>query len=242
MMGMGTITWLAVKAQRAEQLQLEAAEELVTLRRWPQAAVLLEGMLSRPMRTPGGRVQALIYLTSVLARYHRFEDAIAVQNHLLEHIVLDDSTAHALRLGRAMAMLREDHLFDADRAIADLRRSTRRSEESEQGGANSGPGFESAGLALIEIYRDVKTGHPDEAIELFNAKLPILRQQLGHRVGDAYALGARAYDLLGRRDEAQDAYEKATLLSAGAELVRRYPEVSALGERYRAAGIPAEAP
>src|SRR5437762_6589432 len=95
MIGMGTITWLAVKAQRAEQLQLEAAEELVTLRRWPQAAVLMDGMLSAPMRTPGSRVQALIYLTSVLARYHRFEDAIAVQNHLLEHIVLDDSTTHA---------------------------------------------------------------------------------------------------------------------------------------------------
>src|SRR6476469_6385661 len=129
-----------------------------------------------------------------------------------------------------MGMLREDHLFDADRAIADLRRSTRRSEESEQSDASSGPGLEYAGLALIEIYRDVKTGHPDEAIELFNAKLPILRQQLGHRVGDAYALAARAYDLLGRRDEAQDAYEKATSLSAGSELLRRYPEVAALGE------------
>jgi len=238
---MGVITWLAVKAQRTEQLQLEAAEELVTLRRWPQAAVLLEGMLSVPMRSPGGRVQALIYLTSVLARYHRFEDAIAVQNHLMEHIVLDDSTTHALRLGRAMAMLREDHLFDADRAIADLRRATRRADESADGGATSGPGFESAGLALIEIYRDVKTGHPEEAIGLVNAKLPILRQQLGHRVGDAYALLARAYDLQGKTPEAQDAFEKATTLAPVSELVRRYPEVATLGDRYRAAPAPAEA-
>jgi tetratricopeptide (TPR) repeat protein len=237
MVGMGIITWLAVKAQRGEQFQLEAAEELVTLRRWPQAAVLLETMLSRPTRTTAARVQALIYLSSVLARYHRFEDAIAVQNHLLENVNLDESTVHALRLGRAMAMLRDDHLFDADRAISDLRRSTRRSEEAESD-AKSGPGFESAGLALIEIYRDVKTGHPAEAIELFNAKLPILRQQLGHRVSDAWALAGKAYDLLGRADEAQDAYEKATLLSPPEELHRRYPEVQALAEKYRAAATP----
>src|SRR5262249_12612234 len=170
--------------------------------------------------------------------YHRFEDAIAVQDHLLEQVNLDDSTAHALRLGRAMAMLRDDHLFDADRAISDLRRSTRRAEESDPN-ANAGPGFESAGLALIEIYRDVKTGHPAESIELFNAKLPILRQQLGHRVGDAYALSARAYDLLGRQCEAQDAYEKATLLSPVEELNRRYPEVQTLAEKYRATVVPA---
>jgi tetratricopeptide (TPR) repeat protein len=240
MVGMGAITWLAVRAQRAEHLQLEAAEELVSLRRWPQAAVMLEAMLSKPTRSVGARVQALIYLSSVLARYHRFEDAIAVQDHLLQHVNLDDSTTHALRLGRAMAMLRDDHLFDADRAISDLRRSTRRAEESDTNG-NAGPGFESAGLALIEIYRDVKTGHPAEAIELFNAKLPILRQQLGHRVGDAYALAARAYDLLGRQSEAQDAFEKATLLSPVEELNRRYPEVQMLVEKYRATAAPAGA-
>ena len=40
-----------------------------------------------------------------------------------------DSTAaqaHGLRLARAMAMLREDHLFDADRAISELRRQVSR--------------------------------------------------------------------------------------------------------------------
>jgi hypothetical protein len=137
-----------------------------------------------------------------------------------------------------MAMLRDDHLFDADRAISDLRRSTRRAEESDTNG-NAGPGFESAGLALIEIYRDVKTGHPAEAIELFNAKLPILRQQLGHRVGDSYALAARAYDLLDRQSDAQDAYEKATLLSPVEELNRRYPEVQNLAGKYRPATAPA---
>ena len=107
-------------------------------------------------------MQALIFLSSILARYHRFEDAIAVHNHLLETINFDDSTAHGIRLGRAMAMLREDHLVDADRAISELRRTSQ--------------GRESAGLALVELYRDVKTGHPTEAIEHFDAALPLFQQ------------------------------------------------------------------
>jgi hypothetical protein len=46
-------------------------------------------MLSEPMRAPQHRVQALIYLSTVLARYHRFPDAIVVQEHLLDHVNLD---------------------------------------------------------------------------------------------------------------------------------------------------------
>jgi tetratricopeptide (TPR) repeat protein len=172
------------------------------------------------------RTQALIYLAAVLARYHRFGDAIQVYNHLLDNDLVDDATAHGLRLGRTMAMLREDHLFDADRAINELRRARGRED--------------SAGLALVEIYRDVKTGHPAEAVEIFEAKLPALRDALGHRVADAWALAARAYDLLGRRTEAQDAFTKATLLAPPAELFRRYPEVAKLAATYTPAAAPHE--
>jgi len=224
MVAMSVMSWRAIKRARAEQMQLESVEELVQLRRWPQAAVLLNGMLSQPARGPQGRLQALLYLTAVLARYNRYSDAIAVQEHLLENLDLDPGTAYGLRLGRAMALLQEDHLFDADRAINELRRFA--SENN------------SAGLALVEIYRDVKTGHPAEAIEIFNAQLPTLRQQLGHRVADAWALIAKAHDLLERKDEARAAYTNATLLAPAAELHRRYLEVSTLASHY----TPAEAP
>jgi tetratricopeptide (TPR) repeat protein len=227
--GMLVLTVLTVRRHRAEQQQVEAAAELVQLRRWPQAAMLLEQILSRPARTGGLRSQALIYLAAVLARYHRFDDAIAVHNHLLEHNLVDPSAAHGLRLGRAMAMLREDHLFDADRAISELRRTT------------SEAGVDSAGLALVEMFRDVRTGHPAEAAAIFEEKLPALRDALGHRVADAYALAARAYDLLGRATEAQDAYTKATLLSPLTELHRRYPEVEKLFGRLRPEPAPPEA-
>jgi len=227
--GMGVFTAITVKRHRGEQQEVEAVAELVQLRRWPEAAVVLEQVLSRPARTAALRGQALIYLGSVLARYHRFDDAIAVFDHLLDNNLVDAPTAHGLRLGRAMAMLREDHLFDADRALAEIRRAVATS------------GGESAGLALVEIYRDVKTGHPEEAVAIFNDKLAVLREQLGHRVGDAYALGARAYDLMGRSAEAQDAYAKATLLAPLVELHRRYPEVEKLAGRYTRAAAPPEA-
>jgi hypothetical protein len=242
MAGLFVYSWFVAKQHRAEQVQLEAIEELVTLRRWPQAAMVLEAMLSQPTRTPQARVQALIYLAGVLARYHRFDDAILVQNYLLDNVKMDDGTTHGLRLGRAMAMLREDHLFDADRAIADLRRRVGREPMGEPPANEPMPQIpESAGLALIEMYRDVKTGHPTEALEIFSQRLPVMRRQLGHRVGDAWALAAKAHDLLGREREAQTAFENATLLSPMSEIARRYPEIASLTEKYRPAAAPAEA-
>lgn len=222
---MGLITSHAVRQQRQEQERVEAVEELIQLRRWDQAADMLDKLLSKPTRTPGARLQALIYLAGVLARYHRYADAIAIQEYLLANAQFDAGTAHGLKLMRAMAMLHADHLFDADRALADLRRESP----------------DSAGVALIEIYRDVKTGHPEEAIEIFNARLPALRDQLGHRVADAYALVARAHDLLDQQADAAAHFERATLLTPPEELFRRYPEVAAMKDRYPAAPVPQEA-
>ena len=226
MIGLAVLTQVLVRRQREEMKQVEALEELVQLRRWQEAAMLARGLLAAPTRTPQARAQALILLSRVLARYHRFEDAIAIHNHLLESINFDDATAHGIRLGRAMAMLREDHLVDADRAISELRRTSQ--------------GRESAGLALVELYRDVKTGHPTEAIEHFHEALPVFQKQLGHRTGDAYALLAKAYDMRGKETHAAAAYEKATHLTAVSELNRRYPEVSSLSQKYAAAETPNE--
>ncbi|MGH7176686.1 MAG: hypothetical protein ACREJC_04835, partial [Tepidisphaeraceae bacterium] len=227
---MAVITLTAVRAQREEIQRLEAIEELIQLRRWPAATMMVQGMLLQPLRTPGSRTQALIFLSSVLSRYGRFDDAIMVQEHLLNHVRLDPGTQHALRLGRAMAMLRQDHLFDADRAINELRRDVRQAAQPE---APDSPPVQSAGLALIEMYRDVKTGHPQEAIDTFVRALPALRVQLGHRVSDAYALLARANDLLARDKEAREAWENATLLAPISELARRYPELSVLNGKYQ---------
>ena len=268
---------VTVRGQRREQNQLETIEELIQLRRWPEAGLAVQNLLLQPTRTGWGRVQGLIYLSGILMRYHRFTDAISVQEYLLDGLPLDGSTLQSLQLGRAMAMLREDRLVDADRAISDLRRSAMRensrqkSEQSsdvgavedsdsaenaaEQSSAVQPPAeatlvahwktaratrtHASAGLALVELYRDVKTGHPAEAIDIFIEKLPILRKQLGHRVADAHVLAARAYDLLGEAAEAARQYANATLLSPVAELHRRFPETAVLATKYKSSAAPA---
>jgi tetratricopeptide (TPR) repeat protein len=230
MVGMVTaifaISIYSVRTLRAELQRVDRLGELIQLRRWPDASLELEQYLSQPSRTLQARAQALVYLAQVLARLQRFGDAMAVQTYLIDEKILDPAGSAAMRLARTMAMLHEDHLFDADRAISELRR---------------GPAAQTAALALVEIYRDVKTGHPTEAIELFEGKLPSLRDELGHRVSDAYVLAARAYDLLGRQEEAGRAFRNATLLAPVGELFRRYPEVQKLSERYQPASAPPEA-
>jgi tetratricopeptide (TPR) repeat protein len=173
---------------------VDAIEEMMQLRRWEPAGMLLDRFLSTPVRSPRVWATALVRLAELLGRYHRFEDALAVQNFLIENELLDEASEYFLRLGRTMAMLREDHLVDADRAISDLRRRGPR---------------DGGGLALVEMFRDVKTGHPDEAIEIYSKSQLALRQQLGHRVADAHALAALAFDLQGDTAGAQIAYEKA---------------------------------
>ncbi|HMB96079.1 MAG TPA: hypothetical protein VKK61_08585 [Tepidisphaeraceae bacterium] len=247
---MGVISFTIFRRTQEEHLRLEAIEELIRLRRWTEAGILLQQMLSQPTRTSHARVGGLIFLASVLARYNRFDDAIAVQEYLLEHFQLDGGTAHGLRLARAMAMLREDHLFDADRAISDLRRDVARAgrvmneaaaEETNEVQETEAPQTLSSGLALVEIYRDVKTGHPTEAIATFEKTLSSLREQLGHRVADAYMLIAKAHDLLHQTDQAQSYYESATRLAPAIELHRRYPETAGLAEKYQPAQAPGEA-
>jgi tetratricopeptide (TPR) repeat protein len=211
---------------RHEHHRVERIAELIQLRRWQDAAVALEGYLSAPARTPSLRAQALVLLTPVLARLQRFGDALTVQNYLIDEQILDPGANAAIRVGRTMTMLHEDHLFDADRSISELRRS---------------PVAGSAALGLVELYRDVKTGHPAEAIELFEQKLSMMRDQLGHRVADAYVLAARAYDLLGQEEKARSAFHSATLLSPVGDLFLRYPETAKLAPRYQPALAPPEA-
>src|SRR5437016_8247461 len=56
--GMMAMTVITVRRHRAEQQEIDAASELVQLRRWPQAALLLQEVLSRPARSLGLRSQA----------------------------------------------------------------------------------------------------------------------------------------------------------------------------------------
>ncbi|MGA2497117.1 MAG: hypothetical protein ABSH20_05220 [Tepidisphaeraceae bacterium] len=216
----------AARAVQQEQQRLEAIEELIQLRRWSEAAAMIEHLLSVPAQTPQGRFQAMVFLAATLARYHRFHDAVELYERLLTIEGLDPASAHGLKLGRAMSLLRDDRLYDADRAIMDLRRD--------------GAGV-SAGLELVEIYRDVKTGHPQDALERFDKQLGMLKRALGCRTADAWGLVAAAKLMLGDVRGAQENWHAATALVPAIELVRRYPELAAVSQACPAAAVPQEA-
>jgi hypothetical protein len=216
-----------VRRFRGQEAFVDGIEEMIQLRRWEPAGVMLDRFLIEPAQTPETWGRALALMSAILARHHRYEDAITVQEFLLEEDVLGDATDYAVRVGRAMAMLHEDHLVDADRAIGDLRKRL--------------PGDRSAGLTLVELYRDVKTGHSDEAIEIFNKRQGMLRSQLGHRMADAYLMLSAAHDRLGQTADAKEAFGRATLLGPAAELFRRYSDLEPLAQKYGVTPAPPEA-
>lgn len=234
--------------ERAEARNVELLDEYVQLRRWPEALSLARQLLGRPMRRWEARHAALLSLATTMIRYHEFEAARSVHDYLLRNddgIEPDAATTHLIKLARAMTLLREDLLVDADAAMGSIRNDVGRARDqiraahAEFGGDEPAPRFESAWLWLLELYRDIKTGHFDEAIALHETKHRMMREQLGQCVADGWALVARAYDAMNRPDDAQRAYDNATTLVPPGELHRRYPETAPLADRYAAAPIPA---
>ncbi len=242
-----TMAWHASAAVRAQQAQLNAAEHAVHHRQWSRAAELLTNLLAGPVRVPPTRLSALAQLSAVLSRYDRFDDAVAVHDELLDTGQLDPGTLYQLRVARAVALLRSDRLVDADRAIGELRRQVSAVQEAADeitkqidGPDATPPRFDAAELTLVEMYRDAITGHPDEVIEAYEAKLPALRRHLGHRVADCHLLAAIAYDQRDRPDDAQQAWTCATLLAPWKELIRRYPVAAPLVQKLTRAEPPAQ--
>jgi hypothetical protein len=95
-------------------------------------------------------------------------------------------------------------------------------------------------LALVELHRDVKTGHVQEAIDGFSTHISHWTRLLSHRVADAYGLVACAHDHAGDHRQAQEMYSRATLLCPAGELSYRYREVARLADRYVATPAPKE--
>lgn len=227
-------------AMRRENLAVDHVETLLALRRTDAAVPLLHGLMSRPMHGPEHRLRAILLLGATLSRLGRTDDAIHVYGELVDREGLAGPGGATVKTARATEMLRADHLFDADRAINDLRRLLDRggvAAEMKQFDATLTHGPDPAamaGLRLLELHRDIKTGHLTEAVDHFTAELPMLRQGLGHRVAEAHALVAVALHQLNRPDEAAARYADATALAPLGELVRKYPELWPLTQAYPA--------
>jgi hypothetical protein len=87
-------------------------------------------------------------------------------------------------------------------------------------------------LRLIEIYRDIKTGHFREAIDLFDASRGLLCRGLAHRCAEPLALVAVAHDLLDEPALAGQRFAEATTLQPVGDLIGRYPEVDRVARKY----------
>lgn len=194
---------------RHEQQLLRETDELIRLSRWDEAVSHLEQMLGYPMQRAHSRFQALIYLGSVLIRQESFEQAVMLYDYLLEEAGLPLPIAFSVRCARLYVLLREDRLLDAHQMIVRLRRESP---------------TPSAMLGLLEMYRDVKTGHPEEALAIFDQQRAAFPAQLGHRSSDAWALAAAASAHLQKSEQASVYASRAAILCSRQDIVRRFPE------------------
>ena len=216
---------------RTENATLDRLEGWLAMRRTAETVAPLHRLMSRPMRGPENRLRAMLLLGGVLSRLDRHDDALSVYDELIDTEGLAGPGGAVVKLARASEMLRADHLYDADRAINDLRRLLDRGGVAAEmarfdTGLVARPDPAAlAGLRLLELHRDVKTGHNAEAVDHFTAELPDLRRGLGHRVADAHALIAIAAHRLNRPADAQARFADATALAPLSELVKRYPDL-----------------
>lgn len=209
-----------------EQQTVEEAEGSIRFRRYDRALWLLLGVLSGAMISPFQRARALGMYVAVLGRLGRHEQTVKLVEMMLEEGVLL-STVPALRTVRIHALLREDRLVDADRAITELKRSGRE-------------GHTGALLALAEAYRDVRTGHGGDLLEAHDRRRAVVASEIGTRVADLYALAAWAARRGGDIDKARQFWRRATLLGIERELVERYPELSDVARELPAEPLPPE--
>lgn len=218
-------------AARRENVAVDDLEGLVALRRTDEAAGPLQRLMSKPMRVAENRLRAMLLLGSVLARMDRHDDALTIFDTLIDREGLAGPGGATVKLARAHEMLRADRLYDADRAINDLRRLL------DRGGVTAEVAqFDDtldwhpdpaalAGLRLLELHRDIKTGHNAEALLHFTTELNLLRKGLGHRVADAHALAAIAAHRMNEPMMAQHRFADATALAPLSELVKRYGDL-----------------
>lgn len=223
----GTIAYVysLSQSQRHESREVQSIEDAIQFKQDIPAGMRLQMLLSAPMYAPELRARAILLIAVLLGRHYRYEESIAVCNSLLDENVLAVPSQITVKLTRVMAMLHADQLYDADRAINELRKLIDR-------GDSPGPSTAAAMLRWVEIFRDVKTGHSQEAVDAFLVSRDMMRDVLGHRMGEVYALIASAYDRLGDADQAAKYFADATAIWPLAELQSRYPQVNDISPRY----------
>lgn len=202
---------------RAEDRAVGNAEDALHAERLELAAHIIANLTASAMYSNANRFRALWVYIGALLDLRRFDDVVSASGQMLAEGVPSDM-AGPLWAAMAYSLLREDRLVDATGALHELRKLSRSD--------SAGPA--PAMLALVEMYRDVTSGHPDEVLESHAKHRDAIAAALGYRVSDADALAALAAHLRQRHDFAATLWQRATLLQPAAELLTRYPELQPL--------------
>ncbi len=181
------------------------------------------------------RFAARCGLAVLLLRTHRLGEA----NDVIDRLRSD------VRRMRAVVARTRPNEEDADTEEPEPELDLQTLLDAEEGSESPPPAQQTspevlvpAPLLLAEMYRDIQTNHNAEAVETFVAHREVLRRQLGLRLGDALALASLAADRLGQTDDAEQWWGDATCLTPANDVVRRYPELAAVAQKYPAIQTP----
>ncbi len=221
----GLVVWLHGQKRKMFEAQrgVRGVLELTALRRPRDAESVAWHLLPDLQRWPDMHVQGVLLLGANLMALRAWEPAIEAQDYLLDHIPEDHPTAHLLRAQRAMALLHEDRLVDADTEIRALRRAPLDDPTA------------AALAALAELYQQMKTNHHADALAQAEHEDP--RRTLAPLGGEAahgYALIALAAHRSDRPTEAGNWWRAATLLIDPDRLIADMPDLAALRDLHPA--------
>jgi hypothetical protein len=217
-----TTGWLAGRRRRNRRDALSAAWEHVQFEDSQAAQVELRKILRRPIYLPSDRGQAFLTLAAVCEQLARFESAGYVYESMLLQRVGDISQLQEAQIKLAGAKVRSDELTDAVTLIGRLAQIP------------LPPPFK-AMFDLVRLFQRIFMGHYEDAIQDMDELRPLFRRQLSTRAGLGYGLFAGAMHRLGRGVEAARLWHDATVLVRPEKLVKEYPLLRDVSEKYPAA-------
>lgn len=221
---LGVSWYFGLTLRRRHSLQTRAAEAVQT-RQWAHAQALLQQVLSRPIDSPEMRGSALLSLAEVAASRGRHAAAVTLCDSVLE-IRTGEASARLAKIRKALSLLAEDRLTDANTLIDSLR-------------AQQLPEPLGTLVELAVLYRQIRTGHVEDAVAAAPQLARRAREHLGHRAAMVYGLQASAHLAGGDRPSAERYYDCATRLMTPARLGEQLPDLASLDGQLEPARRPA---
>lgn len=219
---------------RQLEAQVTSVQELTMLRRYPVAMRLAWRTLPKVTVAPILHGRIVAFMAHVLDHLRAYDAAIVAYDHLIDHLPLKHPGSVQLRIHRAMAQLNNGQLSDADDGLRALRGA-----ETPMRNPTTGATFR-----LAKLTQQVCTNHYAEAVNSAGKLVDDLRP-LGVDAGYGHALMAFCFHMLSSADDrlhetAAPWWARATLLLPPAALVERFPELTALADRYSSSSSDAD--